>query len=186
MGDLDSIPGLGRSPGEPTPVFWPGESHGLYSPWGRKESDRTERLLLSLSLLPFNVKPSVSHPGKACPQHCSAPLSTPAALQIPFFLPSASPSALGSMCSSVTLSMNQVAQREEGDFLLCYYGADSLPFILIQAPLPRGISQMAPLLSLRSFLFAISKIQCASMATALLSHLASFPVLLLKHWFVPK
>ena len=31
-GDLSSIPGLGRSPGEkrlPTPVFWPGESHGL-------------------------------------------------------------------------------------------------------------------------------------------------------------
>ena len=26
----------------PTPVFWPGEFHGLYSPWGRKESDRTE------------------------------------------------------------------------------------------------------------------------------------------------
>ena len=21
----------------PTPVFWPGEFHGLYSPWGRKE-----------------------------------------------------------------------------------------------------------------------------------------------------
>ena len=28
----------------PTPVFWPGEFHGLYSPWGRKESDTTERL----------------------------------------------------------------------------------------------------------------------------------------------
>ena len=27
-----------------TPVFWPGEFHGLYSPWGRKESDTTERL----------------------------------------------------------------------------------------------------------------------------------------------
>ena len=25
----------------PTPVFWPGEFHGLYSPWGRKESDST-------------------------------------------------------------------------------------------------------------------------------------------------
>ena len=25
----------------PTPVFWPGEFHGLYSPWGRKESDAT-------------------------------------------------------------------------------------------------------------------------------------------------
>ena len=28
----------------PTPVFWPREFHGLYSPWGRKESDTTERL----------------------------------------------------------------------------------------------------------------------------------------------
>ena len=25
-----------------TPVFWPGEFHGLYSPWGHKESDTTE------------------------------------------------------------------------------------------------------------------------------------------------
>ena len=31
----------------PTPVFWPGEFHGLYSPWGRKESGTTERLSLS-------------------------------------------------------------------------------------------------------------------------------------------
>ena len=40
-GDLGLIPGLGRSPGEgkrlPTPVFWPGEFHGLYGPWGHKE-----------------------------------------------------------------------------------------------------------------------------------------------------
>ena len=50
-GDMDSIPGLGRSPGEgkwqPTPVFLPGKSHGQrsllgYSPWGRKESDTAE------------------------------------------------------------------------------------------------------------------------------------------------
>ena len=36
-GDLSSIPGLGRSPEEgrlPSPVFWPGESHGVYSPLG--------------------------------------------------------------------------------------------------------------------------------------------------------
>ena len=26
----------------PTPVFWSGEFHGLYSTWGRKESDTTE------------------------------------------------------------------------------------------------------------------------------------------------
>ena len=65
------IPGLGRSPGEgngkplqysclenpmdrgawfqPAPVLLPGKSHGQrslvgYSPWGRKESDTTERI----------------------------------------------------------------------------------------------------------------------------------------------
>ena len=32
----------------PTPVFWPGEFHWLYSPWGCKESDTTEWLSLSL------------------------------------------------------------------------------------------------------------------------------------------
>ena len=28
----------------PIPVTWPGEFHGLYSPWGHKELDTTERL----------------------------------------------------------------------------------------------------------------------------------------------
>ena len=40
----------------PTPVFWPGEFQGLYSPWGHKESDTIERLSLSLEhslALPF-------------------------------------------------------------------------------------------------------------------------------------
>ena len=44
-GDLGLTPGLGRLPGEgkATPsVFWPGEFHGLYSPWGCKELDTTE------------------------------------------------------------------------------------------------------------------------------------------------
>ena len=38
----------------PTPVFWPGEFHGLYSPWGRKESEMTEQLSL-FGGLPFNT-----------------------------------------------------------------------------------------------------------------------------------
>ena len=47
-GDLGSIPGSRRE-WQPTPVFWPGESHGQrslagYSPWGRRESDTTEGL----------------------------------------------------------------------------------------------------------------------------------------------
>ena len=38
---------------QPTPVFLPGDSHGQrslvgYSPWGHKESDKTEKLTLSL------------------------------------------------------------------------------------------------------------------------------------------
>ena len=48
----------------PTPVFWPREFHGLYSPWGCKESDTTNRLPLTLfpllfqspaTLITFNV-----------------------------------------------------------------------------------------------------------------------------------
>ena len=50
-GDLGSIPVLGRSPWrtawQPTPLFLPGESHGLrslagHSPWRQKVSDMTE------------------------------------------------------------------------------------------------------------------------------------------------
>ena len=48
---MGSIPGLGRIPWsrkwQPSPVFLPGESHGLrsladYSPWSFKEPDTTE------------------------------------------------------------------------------------------------------------------------------------------------
>ena len=52
--DLGSIPGLGRCPWRrevPTLVFWPGEFHGLYSPWGHKELDTTEHLSLTHSSL---------------------------------------------------------------------------------------------------------------------------------------
>ena len=34
----------------PTPVFWPGEFQGLYSPWGLKELDMTEQLPLHFTL----------------------------------------------------------------------------------------------------------------------------------------
>ena len=41
-------PWLGKIPWRrewlPTPIFWPGEFHGLYSPRGLKELDTTERL----------------------------------------------------------------------------------------------------------------------------------------------
>ena len=47
---MEFYPWIGKSPcrreGLSTLVFWPGEFHGLYSPWGRKESDKTERLSL--------------------------------------------------------------------------------------------------------------------------------------------
>ena len=57
---------------QPTAVFLPGKSHGLrflvgYSPWGRKESDTTERLHLHFSLFfslclecPFGASPPFS------------------------------------------------------------------------------------------------------------------------------
>ena len=58
---------------QPTPVFLPGESHGQrslagYSPWGRKESDTTERLsaaqaweALSLVPAPLAAAAGVQH-----------------------------------------------------------------------------------------------------------------------------
>ena len=46
VGNLGQISGLGRFPWRrerlPTPAYWPGEFHGLYSSWGHKESDMTE------------------------------------------------------------------------------------------------------------------------------------------------
>ena len=49
---------------QPTPVFWPGESHGPknlvgHSPWGSKESDMTERL--SIRLTPDALLPPLTH-----------------------------------------------------------------------------------------------------------------------------
>ena len=65
MGDLGLVPGLGRFPGAdtwvgkipwrreqlPITIFWPGEFHGLYHPWGHKESDTTERVSFSIIAL---------------------------------------------------------------------------------------------------------------------------------------
>ena len=51
MGDLCSIPGLGRSPGEGNsyPLQYSGLENSMdYSPWGQKELDTTEWLSLSL------------------------------------------------------------------------------------------------------------------------------------------
>ena len=47
---LNLIPAFGRflEKGK-APVLWPGEFHGLYSPWDLKESDMTEPLYLTYS-----------------------------------------------------------------------------------------------------------------------------------------
>ena len=50
----------------PTPVFWPREFHGLYSPWSGKESDTTEQLSLHYHLKKivceqFSTGPALVH-----------------------------------------------------------------------------------------------------------------------------
>ena len=65
----------------PTPVFWPGESHGLCIPWGCKEWDMTERFSLSL----FQA-----HVCCCCFGGWSAGLSLPQTL-LPWSLPSPNP-----------------------------------------------------------------------------------------------
>ena len=50
VGNLSSI-GFGKIPWRrerlPTPVIWPGEFHGLYSPWDHEELDTTGQFSLS-------------------------------------------------------------------------------------------------------------------------------------------
>ena len=53
--DTGWISGLGRKERLPTPVFWPGKFHELYSTWGCKELDMTEQL----SLFTFKKKRTV-------------------------------------------------------------------------------------------------------------------------------
>ena len=60
---------LRRRRWHPTPVLWPGKSHGRrslvgYSPWGRKKSDTTERL-------PFHFSLSYIGEGNGNPLQCS-------------------------------------------------------------------------------------------------------------------
>ena len=59
VGDPGSIPGSGRSPGDGKgyPLQHSGleNSMDLYSPWGRKESDTTEGLSLSLSQIRLEI-----------------------------------------------------------------------------------------------------------------------------------
>ena len=58
-GDLGLIPGLGRFPRDKKgyPFQYSGLENSMdYSPWGRKESDSTERLSLSLSCLSYTEK----------------------------------------------------------------------------------------------------------------------------------
>ena len=60
-GDLGSITGLGRSPGEGNgyPLQYSGlKNPGILSPWDRKESDTTEQLSLSCIIL---EKETASH-----------------------------------------------------------------------------------------------------------------------------
>ena len=69
--DTGLIPGLGihcgRGHGNPTPVFFPGGSHGQrslvgYSPWDHKQSDTTEQLTLSLHFSHFIGNVPRHHP----------------------------------------------------------------------------------------------------------------------------
>ena len=68
-GDVGFNPWVGKIPWRreqlPTRALLPGEFHGQrslvgYSPWGRKESDKTEQLTLHLANI-LGLQPSLNH-----------------------------------------------------------------------------------------------------------------------------
>ena len=73
VGDLGLIPGVRKIPCRrewlPTPVFlaltipWTDKPGGLYSPWGRKESDRSEQLTLWASQVALAVQSTPANTG---------------------------------------------------------------------------------------------------------------------------
>ena len=54
-----------------SPLFWPGEFHGLYSLWSPKESDTTEQLSLSQCItFPRLASVQFSSVAQSCPTLC--------------------------------------------------------------------------------------------------------------------
>ena len=69
-----SVPGSGRSPGEEngSPLQYSRLENGQrsmvgYSPWGRKESDTTERLAFSLAVKSREIYTQAHSPSRTCP-----------------------------------------------------------------------------------------------------------------------
>ena len=56
----------------PIPVFWPGEFNGLYSPWGRKDSDMTDFHFHCLIQAALRFQGGICLPFQPCLlSHCS-------------------------------------------------------------------------------------------------------------------
>ena len=91
VGDLGSIPGLGRSwrrKWQPTPVLLPGKFHGLrslvdYSPWGHKEQwvaiscSRGSSWPTDQTCIPCNTDDSLWHSLSECHSGSFPPLNLP-------------------------------------------------------------------------------------------------------------
>ena len=93
----------------PTSVFWPGEFHGLYSPWGRKESDTTERLSLSSTLINKPLEIEQTTPSRNASSTANA-LSQDARNCLSPFFPALSKDGSGDFLSNLTFPITTVAQ----------------------------------------------------------------------------
>ena len=61
----------------PTPVFWPGEFHGLYSPWGHKHLDMTECLSLQVTKMAPSGRAQFDGCSLGLCHQCPCPYSEP-------------------------------------------------------------------------------------------------------------
>ena len=87
-----------------TPVFWPGEFHRLYSPWGLKESDMTERLSLFFTTAAAAAAAKLL---QSCPTLCDPIDGSPPGSPVPGILQARTLEWVAIFTTSTTICQNQ-------------------------------------------------------------------------------
>ena len=134
----------------PTPVFWPGESHGLYSARGRRDSDTAERHFMLHLIIPPGTPPLPQPPAHAWHTLLTAPRdlqcvcmpsrvnsATPGTLPSRLLCPRESPGKnAGVGCHFLLQRIFPTRESNSRLLHLLHWQMDSLPLVAPGKPTP--------------------------------------------------